>query len=263
VLAGRDFTWADRAGEIDRVILTASAAKRLFPDTEPVGARVRLGDKDKVQTLEVVGVASDLTVGNIRTRNVPVVFRARMQQTGALMRQPVIVARVDPAAPRIGATIADVVKAMGQEYMRGVETIDGQLDSTLLRERLLMQVSALFGLLALVLAGLGLFGLQTDRVTRRRGEIGVRLAIGASPGRVMRDVVTDGLRLAMAGLAIGIPTAIAAGRVIQSQLFGTSAGSAGILTMTALGIVSIVLLASLLPARQAARVNALDALRGD
>ncbi len=130
-------------------------------------------------------------------------------------------------------------------------------------ERLLTQVSALFGLLALVLAGLGLFGLLTDRVICRRGEIGVRLAIGASPSLVMRDVVTDGLRLALAGLAIGVPTALGAGRVIQSQLFGTSAGSAGILAVVALGIVSIVFLASLLPARRAARVSALDALRGD
>jgi len=263
LISGRDFTWADRAGSTDCVILSVSAATRLFGNANPLGARVRLGESDRAKTMAVIGVSNDLTIGNIRTRDVPVVFKARMQQAGAEMRSPTVVVRADPNVPQLGVQLFDTVRSMGNEYMRTLETIDGQLDVTLLRERLLMQISALFGLLALGIAGLGLFGLQTDRVIRRRGEIGVRLAIGASPGRIMRDVLTDGLRLALGGLAIGVPTALAAGRVIQAQLYGTSAGSATMATTVALGVVGVVLLASLLPARRASRVSALDALRGD
>lgn len=263
LISGRDFTWDDRGGSTARVILSTSAARQLFGNANPLGSRVRLGEKDRVKTLEVIGVSNDITVGNIRTRDVPVVFQARMQQAGAEARSPVVVVRADPNVPQLGVQLFDAVRSMGNEFMRKLETIDGELDMTLLRERLLMQISALFGLLALAIAGLGLFGLQTDRVIRRRGEIGVRLAIGASPARIMRSVLGDGLRLALAGLAIGVPTAVAIGRVIQSQLFGTSAGSATIVMMVALGVLGVVLLASLIPARRASKVSALDALRTD
>jgi ABC-type antimicrobial peptide transport system permease subunit len=187
-----------------------------------------------------------------------------MQQTApALIRQPVIVARIDPRGQGLGANIAAAVKSMGQEYVRDVLTIEDQLDATLLRERLLMKVSALFGLMALVLGGLGLFGLQSDRVIRRRAEIGVRLAMGASQARITRGVIVDGLGLTGLGLMMGLPAALAAGRVVQAQLYGISPGSAGILIMVAIGIGGVTVLATLVPARRAARVNPLDALRTD
>ncbi len=142
-----------------------------------------------------------------------------------------------------------------------MKTLQGQLDETLMTERLIALLSAGFGLLATVLASIGLYGVMAFVVTRRSKEMGIRLALGAEPGTVVWLVMKEVLVLLGIGLVIGVPAAMALGPYVASQLYGLEPGDPGIAlsTVALLGVVSI--LAGFLPARRAGRINPVATLR--
>jgi putative ABC transport system permease protein len=142
-----------------------------------------------------------------------------------------------------------------------LKTLEGQLDETLLSDRLVATLSAAFGFLATLLASIGLYGVMAFVVARRRKELGLRLALGAAPGGVLWMVMREVLVLLVIGLAIGVPAAIASGRFVSAQLYGVEPNDPwmAIATVTLLAAVSAA--AGLIPARRASRIDPILALR--
>lgn len=159
--------------------------------------------------------------------------------------------------------IDTVVRAMGHERMRTLQTIDEELAATLQQERLMAGTSASFGGVAAGVTLIGLYALLAHAVSRRTRDIGVRLAIGASRLHVIGSVLRRAVGLTATGVVIGVPAAMAAGRLIESQLYGVRPGNPWVLGASAGLFLIVAALAAFLPARQAARVNPVVALRAD
>jgi ABC-type antimicrobial peptide transport system permease subunit len=141
------------------------------------------------------------------------------------------------------------------------------MDAALVRERLIAMLSTLFGGLALLLASVGLYGLLSFGVVQRTSELGVRMALGAGRGDVVRLVLSEAMILVVAGLAVGVPAALATARLTSSQisglLFGLRASDPLTIALAALGLTAVALVAAYLPARRASRVNPLAALKAE
>jgi ABC-type antimicrobial peptide transport system permease subunit len=144
-----------------------------------------------------------------------------------------------------------------------IDTLEEQLDDVLAQERLMATLSAVFGSLATALACLGVYGVMSYTVVGRTNEIGIRMALGAKRGDVVQIFVKDSLVIALGGIAIGMPVTLAASRLIAHQLFGVNAGDPVTVVGVLLLMITVTVLAGLLPARRAARVDPLLALRHD
>jgi ABC-type antimicrobial peptide transport system permease subunit len=142
-----------------------------------------------------------------------------------------------------------------------MKTVEGQLDETLLTDRLIALLSAGFGILATVLACIGLYGVMAFAIARRTKELGVRLALGAQPMAVIRLVMKEVLLLVAVGLAVGVPTAIALGRLVSAQLHGIQPSDPGVGVVTAVALSIVAATAGLIPAHRASRIDPIRALR--
>jgi putative ABC transport system permease protein len=167
----------------------------------------------------------------------------------------------DPAV--VDAAMGAVIAGLGHEYPRRFSSLDEQIDQSLLQERLLAGLSSFFAALAVLLTFVGLYGVLGFAVARRTREIGVRMALGASRGRVIRMVVGDGLMLTILGIAIGIPCALAGGGVIGSFLFGLGSSDPATLIAASASFVIVGAAAGVRPALRAARVDPMTALRAE
>jgi ABC-type antimicrobial peptide transport system permease subunit len=152
--------------------------------------------------------------------------------------------------------------AQDQNHGRVLEvtTLRAQVDASIAGERLVTTVSTVFGLLALVLAAVGLYGVISYSVTRRTNEIGIRMALGASPSEVLRLVLRETLLLITIGIAIGVPAALAGKRLIESQLYGVDPADPLAFTGAAVVLLVVALAAAYIPARRASRVDPMVAL---
>jgi ABC-type antimicrobial peptide transport system permease subunit len=142
-----------------------------------------------------------------------------------------------------------------------VTTVEQQLNGILVQERLTATLAGFFGLLAVLLACLGLYGVISYAVTRRTSEIGIRLALGASPAQVLRMVLKESLVLVLVGIAVGVPVAFAATRLVSTMLFGVGGADPLTIGVAIVLMIAVATLAALLPARRASRVDPLVALR--
>jgi ABC-type antimicrobial peptide transport system permease subunit len=144
-----------------------------------------------------------------------------------------------------------------------MKTLEAQLDETLLTDRLIAMLSAGFGVLATLLASIGLYGVMAVLVARRTKELGIRLALGAQPGRVTWMVMREVLLLLLVGLAVGIPAALAIGRYVAGQLYGVQPHDPAIAGLTVLLLAAVSIAAGLIPARRASRIDPILALRAE
>jgi len=142
-------------------------------------------------------------------------------------------------------------------------TFQSQLDDSLVQERLLATLSALFGVLALILAAVGLAGLVSHSISRRRPELGIRAALGATPGGLVLLVLRDVALVTAVGLALGAAGGLASGRFVSSLLYGLSAGDLETLMASATALAIVAVIAGFVPARHAGRVEAMECLRSD
>jgi ABC-type antimicrobial peptide transport system permease subunit len=173
-----------------------------------------------------------------------------------------LVARTAGDPTSVAAAVRREARAMDPAMpMFEVETLTTQIAASLQRERLLATLSSGFGLLALLLSCLGLYGILSYAVARRTNEIGVRMALGADRRDVLWLVLSDALRLVLIGAALGVPAALAASRLVASQLFGISAADPGAIVEATLALLAVAAVACYLPARRATRVDPLVALR--
>ena len=256
--AGRDFTDRDVEGAPRVVIINDAAVRKYFANANPIGQRFGSSIEDSGR-LEIVGVLRDAKYNSLRDPAPPTMYVPYMQSRGGSASFEVRTAG-DPAA--VIAAIRDVVKRVDPNLpVLNVSTQAEQIDRRLQQERLFAQAYTLFGAVALLLASIGLFGLMSYSVSRRTGEIGIRMALGAQRGDVLGLVMRESLWLVVIGVAVGLAIALAAGRLVQTLLFGLAPTDALSLA-TAVGVMGLVsALAGYLPARRASRVDPLTALR--
>jgi putative ABC transport system permease protein len=210
-------------------------------------------------TVEVVGVAADTKYRTLFERPRTYMYVPFAQNFSAAMRLHVR-ASGDPEALR--AAVAREVQTLDRNLpLSGVKTLREQLNNSLTEQRVAATLVAVFGLLALALAAIGLYGLLAYTVSQRTHEIGVRLALGAQTGDVLRLVLREGLRLSLIGVAVGLLIAAGVTRLLASLLHGVSALDPVTYGGVALTLVLVALIASYVPARRATKVDPMTALR--
>jgi predicted permease len=254
-VAGRDFTLHDTAQTPKLAILSASLARRLAAE---VGQTVNLPGG---RTLTVAGVVQDSAAGCLQKQTRMQLFTS-MLQTAYGPAQPYVLVRSAgaPTAALMEQVRAQVV-ALGREYPIRIETMDRAISRALVQERFLATLAGGFGVLAILLASIGLYGLLSYSVVRRSHEIGVRMALGAGPRRIVAMVLRESVALAAAGCALGVPAVYAASKMLAATLPGVKALGSSPVALASGILLSTAVLAAYLPARRAAKLDPMGALR--
>jgi predicted permease len=258
--AGREFTERDGAGAPKAVVVNEAFAKLYCAGRNPVGLHLMFGGGNH-PTLdrEIVGLASDVRK-NVREPAKPALYYPYTQwkQPERLMYY-VRAAGVETAlGPAIRAAVRDEDPNVPVAVLQPITV---RIDDTIYSERLLAMLSTAFGALATLLAAIGLYGVVAYAVTRRTAEIGVRMALGALPGDVLRMVLAEAGKLALAGIVVGLAAALALSRLVQAQLFGVQAADPRILIGAAAFLAAVAMGAAFLPGRRASRISPVQALK--
>lgn len=257
ILRGRDFTMHDDESRPLVAIVSAKLARLLAPSGDVIGQRVRSADSKG--EFEIIGIASDATLDDPRTPKAPVIYGASFQRpdlldySTAILRTP-----GDPA--HLAHAFRERIESLGREYPLSIQTIKDQNDAALLPERMLMLLTSFFSAVGLLLAAVGLYGLLSYTVSRRTGEIGIRMALGATPGGIVGLVLRDVAVMVALGLAAGLAIALAGARAIAAFLYGLSSHDPVTLVLAAGVIIFVAAMASLVPTIRALRINPLTAL---
>ena len=263
LLLGRDFIPQEaggKPGEFPKVaIINETFARYYFGEASPLGRRFGWGDPSKpINTdIEIIGVARDAVYGKLREKARPLIYFPG--HGGA-----VLVARA-AADPALSLTmIRQEIQAIDKSLeIFSVRTIPQLRDQELVQERLLAQLSSFFGLLALLLACVGLYGVMSYDVARRTHEIGIRMALGAQRRDVVSLVLRETMLLVGAGVVIGLSAALWATRLIASLLYGLTPNDPMTISLASLLLLTVAALAGYFPARRASRVDPMVALRHD
>jgi putative ABC transport system permease protein len=263
IVVGRDFNSLDTSTSARVAIVSESMAQKYFGPVNPVGRRFRVLDGKLGDPVEIVGVVKDAKYGTLRDEPSPYAFIPWSQggTAGPLTSFELRVSGGAPTAliPRAKSAIARVNRDVSMEF----ETLAGKVDSSIEREKLLATLSVFFGALALGLAIIGLYGVMSHNVARRRNEIGIRMALGAEEFRVLRMVLGEVVVLIGIGMAIGLAGALAAARLVSSFLYGLQPNDRWTLASAAALLAGTALIAGYLPARRASSVNPIEALRDE
>jgi predicted permease len=258
LLQGRLFTRQDHRHAAEVVILNQTLARQLFGGAPALGQRLRLVAGPE-RDMEVVGVISDARLHQLREQPTPAFYRPVAQSSDMLSRLEVR-AEGDPA-PLAGAVRRAIAEVSPGLPIVSVRTLAVQTEEILRPERLLATLSSGFGLSALFLVALGLFGVIGQWAAQRTAEIGVRMALGATAAGVRWLVLRQALALVLIGVAVGVPAALAAARLLRGLLFGVPAAHPPALILAVLALIAVALIAAYLPARRASRVDPMTALR--
>ncbi len=272
VLAGRDFTAADteaqkHGDEPDNfaprvVIVNEKFAKRFFGSAQnAVGRHAGFGSDPGTKTdMEIVGVTKDLKYANLRDE-VPIqMFEPYLADN--LVSRMVVYVRTSLAPDQFFAVVRSKVRGLDANLpLYGMRSMDDQISNSLLTERLIASLSAVFGLLATLLAIIGLYGVMAYTVARRTREIGIRVALGAFQGDVVWMVMREVLTLVGVGLAAGLAGAFVLAKLVQNQLYGITGHDPATVALAAIGLAAVACAAGYIPAVRASRIDAMRALR--
>lgn len=264
LLGGRAISWTDTAATRQVAVVSERLAQSLASDGQVIGRRVTFGIDRENQDVEIVGVVANASMGNARHPDLPMLFRPAAQLPPVAGRHPSIVIRHEPAAAQ---SVIDGVRKIasegGREFLLDAMPLQSVLERAPASERMSAVVATALAGLAIVLAFVGVFGLLAYSVARRTREIGVRTAIGADATAVTWMVVREGLWLTAAGVVVGVPAAYAGARLLSSLTFGVSQGDPLTFASTAIFFIVLGVVAGLVPARRAARVDPVIALRAE
>ena len=264
IVAGRDFSDDDRQVGPYTAIVSRTLAGQLWPNVDPIGKRFRVGGDSTFMT--VVGIVRDIRARGFHDTPTPTMYfpYPQTRETAYFMpRSMSLVVRTagDPFA--IAAQVKAIVRSLDATVpVSDVRTLEQVVETSVASRRFSTMLLGAFAALALLLAGIGIYGVISYGVSERRFEIGVRMALGAERSTVLASVLGDGLRLALAGVTVGVVGAVAVARTLRSLLVGVPVIDAPTLLAVALGIVVVAAVASLVPARRATAISAMEALRG-
>jgi predicted permease len=264
VLRGRGFTHEDHDTARKVAVVNQTFARKFFGDADPIGKRVGLCTSRPCRTspegmMEIVGLTEDAKYVDLREERRPMLY-VPFTQNDHRLREVQVRTAGDPAsvAATLHRALAGVDRRLG---IVGMVPLRDQVDASILAEHLGAKLSATFGLIALGLAAVGLYGLIAYATTQRTAEIGIRMALGATRKDVLWLVVRDTLRLIFVGVLIGIPAGLAGARLLASQLYEVGPGDPVAVSLGLVPLLLVALLAGYLPARRAARISPLGALR--
>jgi predicted permease len=261
LVAGRDFRWTDDRRQRDVAIVSEGTANTLFPGTDAVGQRVRLGGQPD-RLLEVIGVVADAKLAVPQTRNQLFLYTALLQEPArSLALSSPLVLLKSPLPPRdVEAQARRTIAALGRQDVVDIHPLSHTLDAALLSERVMRLGAAYFAGLTALLVFVGLYAVLNLGVMRRIPEIGLRLALGASTHDIRMTVMREAFATVAVGLVVGIPCAFISGRLIASSL--TLVGSHDALAFggATVLILGICALSVLIPLRRASRITPLEAL---
>jgi predicted permease len=263
IVRGRDFNATDE-GSLARVaIVNETFARRYFPTREPIGSHFAASVARASVDLEIVGIVSDVIGNDLRTAPPATVYVPYFQVQVMSQNFSSLQVRISgPAAP-----IADAIRRELQPRMFGtpveVRSLTAQVDSASVRERLVTSLAIGLGVVALVLAAIGLYGLLSYNVASRTREIGIRVALGANPLGVLALVLRQGAGLALVGIAIGAAAAAALSRFVDGLLFGLTALDPATFVGVSVLLATVAFLASCIPARRATKVDPLISIRAE
>jgi predicted permease len=260
MVLGRDFSDRDITGAPKVAVVNETAARTLFPNVSPIGRRLGF-EREESNDIEIVGVIRDTKYSSVRDAAPPTIYQPFLQGTPRGMTA-ILRTAGDPSGmiDQVRATVRRVDATLP---LTNVATQTEQVERRFAQERLFATAYALFGLLALTLACIGLFGLMSYNVSRRTNEIGIRMALGADRVRVARMVLGESLLLVGVGIGVGVAAAIGLGRFVTTILFGLAPTDIGTIGVAIVLIVTVATLAAYLPARRASRVDPMVALRQD
>jgi predicted permease len=257
VVAGRDFHESDHDNGPAVAIVNQAFVRRYFAGRDPIGQRYGGG----TPRIEIVGVVRDARTSLVQEAPVTTAYHP-LARDGAGAGALELRTAGDPGvlAAALGRVLAEREPGVRVERVR---TISEQIERNLVQERAVASLTSVLGLLALALACFGLYGLTSYAVAGRIAEIGIRTALGASPGLLLRMVLGESLRLVVVGLGPGLTLVLPGARLLTDQLHGVKATDPATVLLSAVALTASALLAAYLPARRAARVNPLVALRAE
>jgi predicted permease len=258
VVEGRDLRPSDVLGAPRVAVVNEAFARYFFKGESPIGRRFGKGRGEKGHDTEIVGVVRDGKAATLREPTRRFVYLPYMQvdDVAGLTFYVRSAAHPDSVAPRLRAAVRKVDATLPVTSLR---TMEGQIGESLFVERMVAALSAAFGLLAAVLAAIGLYGVTSSAVTARTREIGLRMALGADRRSVLLLVLREVALLAGVGVAIGLPGGYGLGRLVESQLFGLTARDPLTYGVATAALLATAFLAGIVPAARAARVDPMAA----
>ena len=260
VIAGRIFNETDTETSRKVAIVNQALVKKFFPNTNPIGKTFKGGGNDDPDHIEIVGICTDAKYDSLRHDPPPTFYLPYRQQKGFEDMDFEVHTHMTAAAivPSLRSAIATIDKDLP---LLEIRTQNEQIEDTTRRERIFASLTGGFGILALVLACIGIYGIMAYTVARRTNEIGIRMALGAQSGRVLRMILSEASWMAIVGVIAGLGAAVAMARLIASMLFGLKPYDPLTLLGASLLLLLIAIAASWLPAWRAAHVNPIKALR--
>ena len=258
---GRDFATTDRAGSPNVVVVNEALAEQLWPGGNAVGQRFRMG-RGGEQVLEVIGVVRTARYRTLVEPPRPFIYRPFSQAFRASMTMHVRVRSGDPygVLPGVRRALDELDRDLP---LSRVTTLDERLSGSVGAQRTAAMLVGMYGVLALVLAAVGLYGSMAYSVARRTREMGVRMALGAQPTEVRRHVLGQAARIVGVGVVVGLVAAVPATRAVRSQLFGVEPSDPVTLVGVTVVLAGAALMAAYIPARRATRVDPVVALRSE
>ena len=266
LIAGRPFGPEDRAGSTPTVIVNEAFARRYFEGANPIGRTFRLeGGRDGTTPPlhQIVGLVRDTKYDDLREDNGPIGYFAMAQEDDGFGPFFAIIVRTEMPPSSLTPTLTRVIREVTPNATVDYDTIRAFVRDSLVTERLMASLAGFFGILAMLIATVGLYGVMSYTVSRRRVEIGIRMALGAEPGTVVRMVLRESGILLGIGVVIGTALAVVASRYAASLLFGLKPWDPASIALSIAALGTVSLIAAWIPARRASRVAPTVALRAD
>jgi predicted permease len=259
LVAGRDLSPHDDRRAPKVAVVSQSLVKKFFPHENPIGKHFGFGAPEHSNELEIVGVVGDTEYTSLRQQHPPTVYVSYLQE--GISQMNFEVRTVDDPIAMIPAIRAVVREVDANLPLFDVTTQNAQAEESVASERLFAQLSSFFALLSLALASIGLYGVMAYGVAQRTREMGIRVALGAQAGDVLRLVIGQGMKMVLLGMFIGLPASLALTRLVKSLLFGVSATDPLTFAVIAVLLISVAVVACYVPARRATKVDPMVALR--
>jgi predicted permease len=260
IVAGRAFDPLDTATSAKVAVINQSLARKRFPNVNPIGKEFRTGYGPEALVARIVGICADTRYANLREEPPPQFFLLYRQQSNVGSSTYALRTRFEPAD--LTFALRETVRKVDPDLpIVDIRTQQDQIDSTMQTERIFASLTTGFGMLALGLACVGIYGIMAYSVANRRNEIGIRLALGAQPGQVQRMILHETTWLASAGIAAGVGAALLLTRLVKSMLYGIQPNDVPTVAAGVSILLAIAVASSWIPARRAARVQPMEALR--